>query len=158
MASLVDVPLQYDVDAVLAAEDIVRSYCGWHISPSVTETITLDGNGGKVLILPTMHVTAITSVVEDGTTLSVDDYSWSQIGLLERVYYRRWPRTRRSVQVTLTHGYPQCPPAVRREVARIAAAGYSTPPVTEAKVGQVSFTYDPEALSVLDAYRLPGLV
>ena len=46
---------QLDLDA---ASDAIREYCGWNIYPQVTETITVDGSGTSVLLLPTMNLTA----------------------------------------------------------------------------------------------------
>ena len=55
----------YDPDAVLAAAEAVRSYCGWHIAPAVEETVTLDGSGGRHLLLPSLHVTEVSEIVAD---------------------------------------------------------------------------------------------
>ena len=44
---------------VRAAQGAVRRYCGWHVAPSITETLRLDGYGGRVLTLPSKHITAI---------------------------------------------------------------------------------------------------
>jgi hypothetical protein len=122
-------PSDYDADAVLAAEDQVRDYCGWHIAPSRTETLTLDGTGTAILLLPTVYVTAITSIVENGVTILGTPnygYTWSEGGLVERIG-AYWTWKRRAISITLTHGYPVCPASVRREVARLAAASYATP-------------------------------
>jgi hypothetical protein len=155
---LVDPPLPYDPDAVLAAEDMVRTHCGWHIAPAVTEVLTLDGHGGIDLLLPSKKVTAITSIVNDGTTLSASSYTWSADGLV-RLLAGWWTYKYRGIQVSLTHGYTTCPLAVRREVARLAAAGLGAPAtVTQGRIGQVSLTYgSPVAdASVLSAYTLFG--
>src|SRR5215213_5938206 len=105
-----DAPTEYDPNAILAAEDQVRDFCGWHVAPSRTETITLDGSGTELLLLPSTYVTAIGSICEDGVTLGSAYYSWSQDGVVEKLY-GWWTRKRRGVQVTLTHGYPTCPAA-----------------------------------------------
>ncbi len=121
-----DAPTEYDPKAVLAAEDQVRDFCGWHVAPSRTETITLDGSGTNLLLLPSTHVTAISSISENGVALAAAYYSWSEDGVVEKLY-GCWTRKRRAVQVSLTHGYPTCPAAIRREVARLAAASYANP-------------------------------
>lgn len=121
-----DAPTEYDPNAILAAEDQVRDFCGWHVAPSRTETITVDGTGTTTLVLPSTYVTAINSITEDGVVLASAYYSWSQNGIVDKLY-GAWTYKRRSIQVNLTHGYPTCPAAVRREVARLAAASYANP-------------------------------
>lgn len=77
-----------------------------HPIEETTETVTLDADGGEVLLLPDFPVTAVASVVEDGTTLTVDDdYRWSAAGILYRVD-GCWPDKPRSVDVEYTHGFP----------------------------------------------------
>jgi hypothetical protein len=121
-----DAPTEYDPNAILAAEDQVRDFCGWHVAPSRTETITLDGSGTAILLLPSTYVTAISSITENGVVVSSAYYSWSENGLVEKLY-GAWTWKRRAIQVTLTHGYTTCPAAIRREVARLAAASYANP-------------------------------
>ena len=158
MALLANPPIELDPEAVTAAEDMVREYCGWHIAPSAPETLTLDGKGGTTLVLPSLHVTAIASIVEDGVTLAATAYEWSQSGLVKRVN-GGWPRKYRSIVVTLTHGYTTCPLAVREFIKQLAGSGAASPPMTKAQVGQVVVTYsDPApAWSVLDPYRRFGV-
>ena len=86
-----------------AATQAVRSYCGWHVAPVETETVVLDGPGGKTLYLPTHHVQAIISVHNDGldVTGSVDV---SPLGILE-LKDGRWTRRLGGVVVEFSHGY-----------------------------------------------------
>lgn len=158
MTLLADPPIEYPPGAVKAAEAMVRAYCGWHIAPAVTETLTLDGKGGSILVLPSLRVTAITTVVADGVTLAASAYSWSQSGLVERVN-GFWPRKFRSIAVSLTHGYTTCPLEVRDFIQQLAENGAATPPLTKAQVGQVVVTYSAQspAWSVLDPYRRHGV-
>jgi hypothetical protein len=145
---LVENPPEYDADAILAGEDQVREFCGWHVGPPKTETITVDGSGTSVLLLPTNYVTAISAIVENGVTIFGAPnygYTWSENGIVERIG-GVWTWKRRAIQVTLTHGYTTCPPAVRRAVAVLAAAAYATPTqLTE------------EAQAVLRPYELKSL-
>lgn len=95
----------YVVEALWAATDSIRSECGWHVGPVRSETLTLDGSGGTILLVPSLHVTAITSVTENGTLLTVDtDFDWSVNGVLERLS-GMWAGKRRSIVVALTHGF-----------------------------------------------------
>jgi hypothetical protein len=86
-----------------AAQAAVRHYCGWHISPSVTETITVDGYGGRTLALPSKHVTAIASITISGTDV-IADAVWSEAGTVV-LTSGLWPDLPGSVQVSLTHGW-----------------------------------------------------
>lgn len=123
-----------DPDLMLAsAEGEVRSYCGWHIWPEVTEDVVVNGTGQDVLPLPTLYLTAVNSVSETvgyGTeaivTALVDgaDYDWSQAGYLTRISYgfsRYWTTKLRGVTVNITHGYAECPPEVQAVILSVAA-------------------------------------
>lgn len=91
----------------------VRNYCQWHVSPVVTETVTLDGPGDWVLYLPTKRIMSVASVVEDGVTLNVStDISWSEHGEVVKptanaLWNRMWSSKFRSIVVTFTHGYAE---------------------------------------------------
>jgi hypothetical protein len=161
VVNLVDPPLPgYDPDAVLAAEDLVRTHCGWHIAPAVTEVLTLNGKGSAYLRLPSRRVTAITLIVNDGVTLSASNYTWSSDGLVT-LLSGYWTTKSRAIQVSLTHGYTPCPAAVRREVERLAGAGsgsLQTP--TLERIGDVAVNYGSSPsldLNALSAYQLLGL-
>jgi hypothetical protein len=67
-------PAGVDEDAWAATVAEVRAFCGWHIAPEVTETLTLDGPGGYVLVLPTLHLVDLVSVTNDGTAIT--DPEW----------------------------------------------------------------------------------
>lgn len=86
-----------------AAQAAVRHYCGWHIAPSVTETIVVNASGGKALALPSKHVTALTSVLV-GTTDVTASVAWSQAGTIV-LTSGFWPDLPGSVHVTITHGW-----------------------------------------------------
>lgn len=86
-----------------AAQAAVRHCCGWHIAPSVTETLTVDAYGGRTLALPSKHVTEITSIVigdNDVTSNAV----WSQAGTVV-LKLGFWPDLPGSIVVSLTHGW-----------------------------------------------------
>lgn len=92
-----------------------------------TETVTLDGTGTPILLLPTFPVTAVTSVVADGTPLVFDDdFWWSASGILTRVG-GCWPGEPRSVVVNYTHGYAAIPASVKDAALKIAAIWWDNP-------------------------------
>lgn len=88
----------------------IRAYCGWHIAPASTETITLDGSGASIVQVPTLQLTAVASVAEDGVVLPSTEYEWSADGTLRRLPLGRcWTRRYRAVAVQCTHGFDEVP-------------------------------------------------
>lgn len=156
MEHLPDMPLStLDPEAVLAAEGIIRDYCGWHIAPAITETLTLDGSGTYRMFLPSLRIKSITSIVEDGKTLGVGDYDWSENGTVEKAAGRLpWTTKRRGVVIVLVHGYDHCPAGVNDLAKQLAKAGPAA--ITRAQIGQTSVTYSAAAPSfeVLNRYRI----
>lgn len=142
-----------------AAEAIVRDYCGWHISPNMTETLTLDGPGGTVLTLPSLHVSDISQITNAGTALDASDYDWSTAGIVE-LRCGRFTSRLRAVSATLTHGYPQMPAGIQAVIDHLATQDLAGQVV---RVGQVQVsavradgaTEVMSAASILDRYRLP---
>lgn len=152
-----------DAERLLQAEAEVRSYCGWHIAPTRTEELTLDGPGTCTLLLPSLHVTAIASITEDGIALVADDdYIWSASGLVERVSTttQYWSNKPRSIVINLTHGWTTSPPDVAAIVQSLAARLALTSGLVSKTVGPFSETYAPDLFgyqrSALDRYRLPS--
>lgn len=156
-----------EADRLMQAEALVRSYCGWHIAPSRTDAeVTLKESCSAVLLLPSLNVTAVASVVEDGVTLTSDDYAWTAAGVLTRDC-GRWASG--DVVVTFTHGYVEVPAEVTAVVQAIAQRAVSNPgSLVRVQKGPFSDTYSqtgfnqslPIALldaekSILDRYRLP---
>lgn len=119
---LVDDPLTTML--LLQALAAVRRYCGWHVVGSVTETITIDGPGDRVLVMPTRHVTAIATIIEDASAVDVSSVTWSARGeVIKHVRRECWTSTYRGIAVTLTHGYDDAPnfnAAVLSTVDRLA--------------------------------------
>ena len=91
--------------AIDAAVSYARNTAHWHIFPAVDDTLTVDGEGGEVLTLPSLHVNSITSVTERGRELEEwTDYEWSKTGDLKRLggcWTTRW----QGITVEMNHGY-----------------------------------------------------
>lgn len=150
------------------ATALVRRYCGWHVTPELTETLTLNGSGNGVQILPSLRVASIASVTHDGTLLTADDdYTWSAAGWIEYVaagpYFSEaglWATAPGKVVVELTHGYTDAPDLAGVILARASRMQGNPNAATRTQVGQVSeqvevasgFTADERA--TLDLYRL----
>jgi hypothetical protein len=186
MAELADTLTPTEDDRLAQAEAMVRSYCGWHIAPNRDDTLTLDGDGGTVLVLPSLNVTEVLSVTVQGIVLDPTDYAWSQAGFITRVpsyanswntgytswsdgewsggWYWWWPDAPRSIVVELTHGYDPVPPEVSAVVQAIAGRLVDNPTGLEQqtvgpfteKYGGAGSALGSAELGVLSRYRLPG--
>lgn len=157
------------------ATALVRRYCGWHVTPNVVETVTLDGSGNGTQILPSLRVTGITSVTYDGVLLAASDYSWSPFGVIEYdtagPYFLsayRWLNGTGKVVVTMNHGYVDAPDLAGVVMAIASRAQSSPNGVVRTQSGPFSETYSQTGLNVaggvsmvdhekdiLDRYRLP---
>lgn len=86
-----------------AAQASVRSYCGWHIAPNVDQTLILDAEGGRTLMLPSLHVTDLSSITVDGRDVTGEE-DWSQNGMV-RLRSGLFPDRFRAVTVSMSSGY-----------------------------------------------------
>lgn len=144
----------------------IRRYCGWHITPVITQTITLDGPGGDLLALPTLRLVEILSIAEHGTPLTEQDYDWSEIGSILR---RRgcWSPRYRAIVTEVRHGFESAPD-VAQIVQQVVLNALASPlGATAETAGGVSVTWAQTApgvaggmallqrdLDVLNLYRL----
>lgn len=140
------------------ASEAIRSYCGWHVSPVIEQSITLDGDGGTVLILPTLRLVALDEVRVNGAV--IPNVEWSEFGALRG----QWPSRWRSIEVDIRHGY-EAPADLLGVALEAAARAVNSELGGQAEtIGPFSFTasegstalFDHE-LRVLDRYRLPSL-
>lgn len=115
---------------VLAAGESIRSGAGWHIAPSVTETVTVDSTFGPFLFLPTLFLTAVTAVrdvTDPDNPVTLDGWSSAptvrfRAGCLRRNW--SWPCG--VLEVDIVHGYDMCPSdlmAVAAQLCREAKRG-----------------------------------
>jgi len=143
----------------------VRTYCGWHITPVVTETVTLSGLGQtfaatrtKVLFLPSLHVVLVTSVLRDGVLVPAAEYVVDPAGLL--VHVNAWPDGVGSVTVTMTHGYAEVPDVAAVIMARVSRVQATPGSAVRVQAGPFSEQYQSgtgftdDELVTLDRYRL----
>lgn len=140
------------VDQLAYASAWVRAYCGWHITPSLSETTILDTNGGTVLVLPTLHMTGLGAVVYSDTVSTAVppvatvvppvNLTWSEKGLVSLNNFGSWPAGLRTVTVSYTHGYAEVPDAVRAVTVAVAKRIPALmDSVTAGAVGGVSWQY-----------------
>lgn len=152
------------VDPLVAAEQAVRNYCGWHVAPVVTETVTARPAVAGVIYLPTLKLVDLLSVTVSGTALTADELAeveWSEDGMLRRP--GGWPKKWRSVVVTISHGYDDASDAAQliRDVAErqqiitngiIGVAVGNRQSRFAAEAGRLHLT--PSQKDLLDKYRL----
>lgn len=133
------------------AAESIRDDCGWHIAPQETSTVKVRG-GGTVLLLPTLHLVDVTSIKTSGG-VDVLGFDWFDNGVVERL--RGFPRV---VEVTFTHGYSKCPPALLGVIAERATTG-SYGRVRQESLGSRSVSlesgYDSVGAGTVQKYALP---
>ena len=154
--------VDYDAAALAAA----RRYCGWCVTPPETVTLTIDGSGGPVLSLPTLYLTEVTAVTEDGVALDVDDLRVSKRGQIRKRSGAWWTSAYAAVEVSFTHGYTTAKDfdaAVEQAAAALEAAGTRTDTsLKRKKIDDVEYEWFESAssflnVSLLAPYRiLPG--
>jgi hypothetical protein len=124
----------------------IRQYCGWHIYPSVTETLTqlrIGSNGA--IMLPSLLVTEVASVsLQTGTDNTVelepDQYVWFDTGKIQPAGLFWWSGSYSAyyygpdspayvpwmnygwATVTFTHGYDALPENVKQIAYEMAQA------------------------------------
>lgn len=132
----------------------VRGYCGWHIAPVITETVTLDGSGTHLMVLPSLQVVNLVSITNDGAPV---DPEWSRSGM---VRLHCWTRRLRGVVAEVEHGFDEWPDdltAAMVDMSSTAAlAGVS---FVSSGAHQVRFesAMSVSQMEILDRYRLPFL-
>lgn len=141
-------------DAVLqAAAESVRADCGWHIAPVEAATVEVAVAGG-VALLPSLQVVEVTAV---RTAVSQTVLTGWRVDKGSGVLFGLGSVSR--VEVDYTHGYPDCPPALKPVIAEraraMAAGGY----VRQESLGARSVTlagFEGGGTSdALSRYRLP---
>lgn len=100
-----------------AAGQAVRSYCGWHIAPVATETVTVEGSGAT-LLLPTLRLGSVTSIERDDVAIPLDTIRWKPNGIV-----RGYAFGSAEYDVTFTHGYAETPSDIAQAVASLASEG-----------------------------------
>lgn len=117
-----------------ATGETIRSFCGWHIAPSITEQLeNLEIGSNGIIVLPSLYVTDVSSIVvqysqeDEPTTLDPAGYRWFRQGFIEPVasqYVSTWgylPNTTGGyATVTFTHGYEALPDDVKQVCFELA--------------------------------------
>ena len=132
--SSTDTEVQAALDVVSSA---IRDYCGWHVAPNLQCTYIGEGEG-RLLVLPAMGVTAVSSLVVEG--VAATDYEWTAAGML-RLAKDVFPDKWRSVECVYSAGFEAG--AIGQVVAQIASNALAAAPgVANERAGDVSITYN----------------
>ncbi|HBF40552.1 MAG TPA: hypothetical protein DDW19_01865 [Anaerolineaceae bacterium] len=113
--------------AIDEATAAIQNYCHQELEYTENDVLTLDCPGGSKIFLPELPVVSVSTVVENGVTLTATiDYKLGQFGILYRVG-RNWAAGVQNVTVMYTHGYADFPDDIlgvcTRAASRIYQAG-----------------------------------
>lgn len=132
----------------------IRRYCRWHISPEREDIVILDGRGGTMQRLPSIHVVDIAEVLDgDSVLVFKQDYRWTQAGLLSRSH-GRWSPHFRDVQVTMVHGFEDVPDLVALVHSVVSRAMASPLGATREQAGAMAVTWATTAPGVAGGLAL----
>jgi hypothetical protein len=156
-----DPETQRQIDVALGT---ARRYCGWHVTPSIEETVILDGPGGPTLVLPTLHVGVISEIVECGTHVEIADVTWSRRGMVAKRSGGRWTTEFSGIQVTYTHGFDTVADFDSMIRAAIGRGGFESADANVRVIGPFQYGTDSASAAgpsfslaerdILDLYRL----
>lgn len=111
----------------------------------------MDGSGSSVQLLPTLHLTDLVSIRNDGKP--VVDPEWSEAGMVRGC----WTRKFRGVVAEMLHGFEECPQEILG-VLRDLAAGADRGGVAQVTSGSHSVRFEPTLgashRTILDRYRI----
>lgn len=138
-----------------AASEAIQAEAGWHIAPTLTETIQVYTGGSTVVVLPSLRVESVTAVRDatDDALPVIEGWRLRPVGpVLVRDGQAAWPEY---VEVDLTHGYAQCPADLKSAVAARAQEIRSGGRVRQQQVGPFSQSVDSsDAQAVVARYAL----
>ena len=139
------------------AQSAIRSYCGWHVAPVITEEMVLDGTGTRAFSLKSLRLLEVLSLSVDGTPVSLP-VEFSRAGIIRHPT----PDKFGAIALTVRHGFSQ------DELADLVAIVPNLRRLLKlqggnVRIGQVQYTpgamnlggLDPYSASVLDRFALP---
>jgi hypothetical protein len=117
--------------ALDAAVKTVQTFCDWMIAPPVVgASASVWSRDGKSLTLPTMHLTGITSITQNGVTIPTSNVTFESYGIVnvissslsgERSFFLREYK----VTVVFDHGYADFPEDVKDVILQCAQRAIS---------------------------------
>ena len=144
--------------ALASASGLIRMACRWHVAPNLECTLTTSASG-RLLQLPALAVTDISSVTEDGRELAAGEYEYMRQGLLRRACFRDWTRTWGGITVNYSAGFDEVPAELEDLVLARVQGELALPyGVKSESAGGVSISYSDigfsGGLSALEAMLL----
>jgi len=146
------------VDSVV---DAIRIQAGWHIAPSRRETLLRDCDGGRTLFLPTLHLTEVHEVADvtnPENPKAITGWRKSRSGMVSGPWF---PYGDETVELDITHGFEEVPPALLMLVAELAQLGGRQTGVRQETAGGESVSYSvgeaitPQTQAILSRFSLP---
>lgn len=129
---------------IAEAEGTIRGALEQDIDAVAGDTAGLVGNGRRVINLPQMPVTSVTSVTVDGTVLDTADWRVNRYGILTRRSGGCW-RLDADIEVVYDHGYAEVPAPVKQVCLQVAGRAWVRAAATglaAESLGDRSVTYD----------------
>lgn len=147
------------LQALDSATGTIQDECHWHIAPAATVTSRLRVTS-STLHLPTMHLTAVSSLSVAGSQPLVADrdFGWDETGRVELWWQIvGWRST--YATITYTHGWDTAPAGIVAVCLERAATMYDNPYGYLSETADTVTTVYGRALTDLDyrlaPYRLP---
>lgn len=138
------------IEMVEGASRAFRGAVRHQITHVTDDVIVLNGSGARDLRLPVAYLTDVSRVEIDGRDIEVE---WDEFGLLNRADGGLWPKRRRCVTVTCSHGFDPVPDDIVEAVLSDAATAYNAVPgVSSKQVGGITVTYEKVAAGKSQAW------
>lgn len=128
----------------------IRRWVRWHIAPVLEETLTGDGPGGSLLLLPTGRLLEVLTATNAGETVDVSGLDFSRAGMVSRSGGLGWSNRFGAVSVRVRHGYDLADvPDVAQIVKQVTANALASPMgATREQAGTVSVAWSTTAPGV----------
>jgi hypothetical protein len=119
----------------------IRRWARWHIAPVLEETLTGDGPGGSLLLLPTGRLLEILTATNAGEPVDVTGLDFSRHGMISTG--GSWSDRFGAVSVRVRHGYDLADvPDVAQIVKQVTANALASPMgATREQAGTVSVAW-----------------
>jgi hypothetical protein len=139
---------QFWLDAATAS---VRRYCEWHITPSITESMVLDGTGSRELLIPSGLVLDVMQCTNAGQDVT-DQVEWSEKGVL--TLRTGWTDRSRGIRLLVLHGYEEAPD-VAGVIASVASRAAMNPSgaLTSQRAGTQGFNMVAGSIPLMEAEK-----
>jgi hypothetical protein len=161
-----DPETQRMLDAALAA---ARREVGWNVSPVITESLVMDGFGGRVLRLPTLKIVSVANVVNNGNPVDPSILTQAgQVGWLLFISQGCWSWRYAGITLDLTHGFsaeeaPDWREAILlmvSQMSELVITGRPDSDLASKQVDDVTYKWGaaqalPGAAPILEKYQLP---